>query len=261
MDELQGLNLINVNGEYRGIIERNFYSPNADKYIIHYKTPNGYDKTDMTSDHFKLFKSYVKIKSDRYDIIKSKDIKHIYHFSPIQNAPSILETGIVSRKFAKLSQIPIVTTDPNRFDGKLDMISASISFPNYKMLYKLTMNGMTLVICDISPRILLSKLDTEFYYTNAASLDFQFYDSEDLQTNEAFLSMFDKKNRDPGIPNNYPTDPQAEILVNNIIKKDFINEIIIPGHDNCLEKLCNDKGMNYVITKSLHKPRCDWSRW
>ena len=85
MDELQGLNLINKEGYYQGIIERNFYSQNVERCIIYYKKDNlEYKKTDMTKEEFLKYSTYAKLKSDRYEIIKKKNINHLYHFLPIQ---------------------------------------------------------------------------------------------------------------------------------------------------------------------------------
>ncbi len=261
MNELEGLNLIDKNGDFHGIIEKNVFDNNLQKHFIHYKTDNGYDTVAMDIEKFQSFNSYVKIKSDRYDLIRSKGIGHLYHFSPIENAPSILNMGILSRKYANDIKLPIMTTDPNRRDGKLDMISASISYPNYKMRYKLEQSGMNLVIYDISPKILLAKLDTEFYYTNAANAIFALYDKEELKSNAAFASMFDKTNREPNLPYNYPTDPQAEVLINHRISKDYINMLILPTSDSYLERLCEEADMDHVVTRKLSLPRCDWRRW
>ena len=263
MDELQGLHLINTEGYCHGIIERNFYNPNRQKYIIHFKQEDSSYKTiDMQSEEFNRYSSYAKLKSDRYDIIINRNINHIYHFSPIENTASILEHGILSRDYCNALGITNVITDPNRLDGELNKISASISYPNYKMKYSLEVNeGYRFVIYDINPRLLLSKLDIQFYHTNAACGIFNNINRRTLTTNEAFLNMFYEEYREPNLNISYTTDPQAEILVDTEIPKRFIEDVHTKYNDDNIKKLCIEKEYNYHPNYSIYMGRCDYARW
>lgn len=262
MDELQGLNYIDKDGYCKGIIEKAFYSTKIGKYIVCYKTPElKYYILQMKPEAFNLFNLYAGIRSERYDIIKNKSITDIYHFSPVENTASILEYGIFSRDFTDLLSIPSIITDQNRFDGELNKISASISFPNYKMKYSLELHGFRFVIYNINPRILLTKLDTQFYHTNAAKAIFYNIDKRNLTTNDAFLNMFYQDNRHPNIPDNYTTDPQAEVLIDSCIPNDYIEEIIVNNDDKDIEKLCEEKRLKYTIDRNLHRYRIDWRQW
>ena len=264
MDDLNGLYLINKNGICLGTVEANYYSKNCNKQIIHYKTlDNEYKKGDMDLDKFNLYMETAKLKSDRYKIIKQKMITHIYHFSPIQNTANILEYGLFSREYANILCIPIVTTDSLRLDGELNKISASISFPNYKMRYKLECEGVKLVIYDINPRLLLTKLDTQFYHTNAANAMFCGRNKKEYATNEAFKTMFKPGGRNENLRPCYTTDPQAEILVDTCIPKDYIEDIVINRYDDNedIKRLCYEKNFKYSIDDTLYKPRLDWMDW
>ena len=262
MDELQGLHLINVMGTCHGTIERNFYNPGRDKYIIHYKALDGsYKVHGLEPEEFERYSSYAKLKSDRYDIINNRDIRHMYHFSPINNITSILNTGLYSREKCERENINIEITDQNRFDGELNRISTSISFPNYRMRYSLEKQNFNLVIYDINPKILLSKLDTQFYYTNAANAIFRYTDKRLLTTNEALEGLFTPVNREPGLYRNYTTDPQAEILVNEEVPNCFINGIITKNYNANIEEICNQKRLRYEVNSSLYSYRSDYARW
>ena len=263
MDELQGLHLINTEGYCHGTIERNFYNPNRQKYIIHFKQEDGSYKTiDMQTKEFNRYSSYAKLKSDRYDIIKERHINHIYHFSPIENTDSILEYGLLSREYSKKMNISNVITDPERLDGQLNKISASISYPNCKMKYRLEVNeGYRFVIYDINPRLLLSKLDIQFYYTNAACGIFNNINRRTLTTNEAFLNMFDEEYREPNLDISYTTDPQAEILVDTEIPKRFIEEVHTKFMNPEIKTLCLEKGYGYHPNYDIYMGRSDYMRW
>ncbi len=262
MDELQGLHLINSLGKCHGTIERNFYNPGRDKYIIHYQALTGeYKVKGLEPEEFLRYSSYAKLKSDRYDILNKRDIRHMYHFSPISNVESILDTGLYSRQKCQEEDIEIEYTDENRFDGELNKISTSISFPNYRMRFSLERQGYNLVIYDINPRILLSKLDTQFYRTNAANAIFKNIDKRTLTTNEAFEGLFTEVNREPGLYRNYTTDPQAEVLIDTEIPDYFIDGIITKYYDRDIEELCGQKRLRYEVNSTLYSYRSDYARW
>ena len=263
MSELQGLNYIDGNGFYKGTIENNFYNEKTDEYVIDYKSPKLYYYVlKMNKDEYESFKYYALVRSERYNIIKSKNITDLYHFSPIENIDSILKCGLCSRDFAKLVGVNVIFTDQNRYDGELNKISTSISFPNYKMKYSLELHeNFKFVIYSINPRILLAKLDTQFYHTNAANAIFSNIDKKALTTNEAFLSMFDQYNRDPFIPDNYTTDPQAEVLIDTCIPSSYIEKVIVDEDNIEIEDLCEQKKLVYKKDINLNRGRQDWRRW
>ncbi len=263
MDELQGLNFIDDNGNFKGIIERNFYGNNCHKHIIHYQDENlNYQTEAMDNDKFTIFARSAKLKSERYSFIKSRGIGHIYHLSPIANTKSILEYGILSREFANLISLPIIATDPLRLDGELDKISASISFPNYKMRYTLEKRDrLTLTMYDISPRLLLTKLDTQFYHTNAANAIFYDINKSILTKNEALIGMFSENNRDTNLHSRFTTDPQAEILVDHSIPKQYIKRVITKYPNRDIKNLCDEKEFTYECIPDLYAPRMDYRRW
>jgi hypothetical protein len=69
-----------------------------------------------------------------------KNIKALYHFTPIWNIPSILEHGLLSRDQCEDTNNIIFYniygkyTDKDRYDGRKDCISCSINKPYFNML-------------------------------------------------------------------------------------------------------------------------------
>jgi hypothetical protein len=71
-----------------------------------------------------------------------KNIKSLYHFTPIFNIPNILKYGLLSRdQFENIGNMMFYNlfglyTDKDRNDGRKEYISCSINKPFYKMLKK-----------------------------------------------------------------------------------------------------------------------------
>ena len=69
-----------------------------------------------------------------------KNIKYLYHFTPIVNIPSILKFGLLSRDQFENTDVALYNnlcglyTDKNRYDGRKEYISCSINKPFYEML-------------------------------------------------------------------------------------------------------------------------------
>ena len=262
MDDLHGIRIINAYGKYKGLLDYYEFKPEKIKYVIYYMTDDReYHDALVSKDKFEAYKAIAKIRSDRYKLLNYHMVYHAYHFSPVENTSSILTYGLGSREFLELLNTPYMFTDPNRFDGELNRISTSLSFPNYKMRCSLESQGYELMIYDIDPRIYLAKLDTQFYYTNAANNAFRYIDKSLLTTNEALDGMFTEVNREPNIYKGYTTDPQAEALVDTNIPLEYINGIISSYDNSKVRRLCYEKGLNYNIDSSLFSYRCDYARW
>ena len=254
--DMRGTYLIDdANGKLFAVLE--YYSPipgtNESILYFFYRDENG--RRIYDSLRYEFDKEFEKFKSDRYFFMHKSSINHVYHFSPIENTQSILEHGILSREEAGIRNVGIEITDPNRFDGELNKISASISFPNYKMRYSLEQKGKNLVIYDIDPRILLCKLDTQFYYTNAANSVFRNLDKSRFTTNEALKGMFTDYKREQELDRSFPTDPQAEVLIDTEIPLKFINGVITKEEDYDIEFLCKERGISYSVDKALYDKR------
>lgn len=177
------------------------------------------------------------------EAIKERGIKELIHFTKMKNLKNILEYGICSTKYLDSNKIDYLNNDFLRLDDKYDYISISVSFPNYKLLFKKRRECKeAYVVISINPEILLEK-ECLFYPTNAANSRFQ-DDSYEYSSFLDFEKMFE--NLLGKIPKNYPKDSQAEILIKNIIEKEYINYVYLEKNDY------TEKRGSYIHPKAEH---------
>ncbi|MGL6114255.1 MAG: DarT ssDNA thymidine ADP-ribosyltransferase family protein [Cetobacterium sp.] len=178
-----------------------------------------------------------------YKIIQEREIKEIIHFTQMSNLKNILNYGLCSVEYLEKKNISFIQNDFVRLDDRYDYISVSVSFPNYKMLYcKRNETLEPYVVISIKPEILLDK-QCLFFSTNAANHKFQ---NELIErSNPSNLEeFFDIGLND--LPKNYPLDPQAEILIKDIIETNYINCIYLEKND------FNEKRANYIHPNAKH---------
>lgn len=199
----------------------------------------------------------------RREIINRRQIRNLVHFTRLENLKSILRSGILSKEILINGQIEYLENDHYRLDYEDNHISTSVTFPNYKLLYKFTMDNpdATYVILDINPEIVNESLETIFCQTNAAS-SFAVHD----KNAKGFENMFKGPKRNKYIPDNYTSDPQAEIMIPNKITLDNIDAIETGPRENIETKqMINNMAKvykkNYYPNSSMFRPRSDWSDW
>ena len=203
-----------------------------------------------------------KLKRFRMSILKNRSITRLVHFTPADNLESILENGMLSRNFMNQNDFGYWYTDDNRLDGKLDYISNSITFPNYKMFYKKEKQcpNTKWVVLSISSGILIDKFDTEFYRMNAAANDPLKCRFEPC-SNDALEDMFYLEDRDPYIPLNYTTDPQAEVLIKDSVDSSYITCVETVCPNDMVRSLALNSGISYNPYSELFTYRKDFARW
>ena len=109
--------------------------------------------------------------------------------------------------------------------------SLSIGFPNYKMFYGIQRDHQneTWVILCIHPQVLWD-LDCAFCAANAASNDVKAIPLDHRRTLSAMRAMYadwpGKARSELNIPNNYPTNPQAEVLALQGVPRKYIMGIL-----------------------------------
>lgn len=164
-------------------------------------------------------------------IVKHRGITSVFHFTKAGNIPSILEHGLHGREKLFSKGIAFELNDEYRNDGFPDAICASLSFPNYKMLYFLRNKypGDDWAILRLDVR-LLWELPCIFCASNAASAEVKKYPLVEkrgfLAINCLFGDVFRGiQRKDLNIPESYPTDPQAEVLILESLSPDYILNI------------------------------------
>ncbi|BCW96357.1 MAG: DarT ssDNA thymidine ADP-ribosyltransferase family protein [Fimbriimonadales bacterium] len=204
-------------------------------------------------------------------ICERREISQIVHFTHIANLETVLRHGLLSIQELQRRNIPYRWNDDQRWDGRPDAICTSITFPNYRMFYRYrqSANGEWIVLAFDSS--LLWTRRCAFCWTNAASNNIRFTLSrniDSLMTPEAFERMFaeevsGKSRSQLGIPSNYTTDPQAEVLFLEPLPVSQLRAIYVYSSD-VASRVRNTVGeyANLVRSNSAYfSPRSDWSHW
>ena len=202
-----------------------------------------------------LIKEHREIKL----FIESRSIKHLIHFTQVENLEGILKNGLVNRKELEESNREFCENDQLRLDAKSDSISLSISFPNHLMFYKYRkQNEKTKgwVVLFLSTDILYT-YNCYFCKHNAADSKISHADSNSLKGINALREMFSESNEkkrtrsEQKLEDCYPTDPQAEVLVLGNIPIKHIQVIGVANSD--LEKELSKKLENWTSFNMLAK--------
>ena len=171
------------------------------------------------------------------EILEEKNIRWLYHFTRVENLPNILRYGILPRTELNNGIINSHTNDEFRYDKCEDAICMSVSFPNYRMFYYLRDNnkGTKWVVLEIDASV-LNDFSCAFCCTNAGNRKSYSIPLTERMGNEAFKEIFDEQpgchtREELSISSNYPTDPQAEILVFGNIPVSYINAVFFNDYD------------------------------
>ena len=162
------------------------------------------------------------------EVIKSREITALLHFTAENNIDSIIEKGLIPRAFIKNIIPNAICNDNYRYDNRELYNCLSITFPNNKMFYTLRMNNIDVKWGVIGFNInILFEYECLFCFTNAANSCISCLKDEDLKGRDALKKLFgdvpNYKREDLNLPINFPTDPQAEVLIKGVIHpKDII---------------------------------------
>ena len=194
------------------------------------------------------------------EIVEQRNIISLFHFTHIKNLESILKYGLLSRiKVEGLPERPdLIVNDNLRLDGHPETISLSIGFPNYKMFSVYSKNPEEWVVIELK-REVLWELDCKFFVENAAKKD-----ARNVSLEKLFQDFNSIHRNDLSIPDGYPTNPQAEVLVfSPIPPKYFLNVYFCNPHS--LSTWVNDHGNGhkdlFVVKPGYFSWRCDYEFW
>ena len=153
--------------------------------------------------------------------------------------------------------------DEFRLDGLLDGICCSIGFPNYKLFYKFRSTNINKhwVVLEIIPDILLNTEGWKVFSGNAAGSRLEILEYKDLELEKIFTSNHNTNKRDAlHIPDGYPTNPQAELIIPKSIPVKYIKSLNFCNEEdlNKYNKLWN---IDCLLNKSLFSKRLDWKYW
>ena len=216
--------------------------------------------------------SYQKFLYEKYGImyenieiikkIDERNIERFVHFTNIKNLDSILSEGLLPVEKLREQGIEYVGNDPERKDDRLDASSLSVSAPNYKMFcsYRCKCPNESWVVISYHAKS-VADLNCAYFDTNAASNSFLECAWNARTRVRAFESMFTKERQ--GLYSYETTDPQAEVMVKDIIPSEYINEIFFNEGSGVLLAEYQKKYPNIKMSckKAYFEPRRDYQRW
>lgn len=193
-----------------------------------------------------------------------RGIAELIHFTHVDNLVSILRYGLIPRLYLENEALRLVIrpvfADNQRVDGVKDANCLSISFPNYRMLYGKSRNQQDRwVVLNLSIEILLQYVAL-FSESNAAcsgrKLGTGVKGIEALFKDEALRHQL-------RIPDNFTTNPEAEVLQRSVIPPAWIKEVYFYSQGS-LDKMTSELNRAHVegkVDKNYFAPRSDYSHW
>jgi len=204
----------------------------------------------------------------------SRGITKLVHFTRCENLSSILRLGILDRRTLSLRvpQEKIHINDQKRLDQFLQAISVSISYPNYKLFFRYQKQiGGSWVVLILKPDILW-EFDCAFCSENAAAKNVTSIGIDKRRNPNHLREMFGNfknhkntvKRNEISIPNNFTTNPQAEVLVFSSISPKMITEVYFQdqnSHDEWLAINGLQHNIEFMINGGFFSPRVDYPFW
>jgi hypothetical protein len=155
------------------------------------------------------------------EIVDDRGISILLHFTRTENLPSIITHGLLPRATMERLEVTGLVNDPLRIDGHLDASCLSIGFPNDRLFwtYRVRKPKSSWVVLGFEVA-LLWEYSCAFCPINAASSSIRIRPLAELQSFLTLAELFDSTpyflpglSRSPDIPRDWPTHPQAEVLL------------------------------------------------
>ena len=209
----------------------------------------------LTASEHTLFDRLQEKEIDQF--LVQRGITTLYHFTHISNVRKIRQYGLIPRFLLDYEAIRLVVkpyfSDLRRFDERRDQSCFSITFPNYKMLYKKRQAiGDKWVVLKLNASLLKTHY-FEFTCTNGASGSVprtpgssglaRLFDNESLRISK-------------NLKQNETTDPQAESVTDSYIKPSAIEMIYVYNEDQ--KRNLERQGIKAMINKDVFGNRHDF---
>lgn len=205
--------------------------------------------------------------------VKERGIAALVHFTRIDNLPSVMQHGLCVPSECTNQKLKPVRNDKYRHDGA-DAVCSTITVPNYRMFFPLRQNapaGTNWAVIAINPAVLW-ETDCAFCVTNAASASVTAIPLARRKGLEALKQMFadypGKARSELNIPNNYTTNPQAEVLLLEGVPLKYIFGLVFNTANLAAEYKAKYEGKPPLHThiKTYHfssyfQPRKDYEHW
>jgi len=196
-----------------------------------------------------------RIADENLKYLIEREVKWLYHFTYVDNIVSILKYGILSRNNQERKGVESKYNDPNETGS--NYISVSIEWPNYKMFYKKRIDNpheRFAVVC-ISIYA-LTECQYRMYSTNSSK---GYGSSLVKNANDLY---YDSPSRKSLLSKKFPTDPQAELRISDMIPKEYIRAVYFETQKD-LKDYSNVNGMNtlFRVASDLFASRKDYEYW
>lgn len=196
--------------------------------------------------------------------LTNRNVRSLFHFTAVNNVPGILNYGI---RPSNLVPPGTLINDHQRLD-RTNAACLTISFPNYKYFYslrnRLGNENKSWAVIEICSSLLWEE-DCIFCTTNAAAALVTSIPLQNRRGLPALAAMFDDfqdiKRASLRIPPQYPTNPQAEVLVINGVPANKILRIWFntPGPLEYFN--INYQQHTFKFGNQYFIPRMDYLNW
>lgn len=172
-----------------------------------------------------------------YDILKTRGVTRLCHFTKFQNLTHIITSADGILASSSIRQDTKNVNDTARYDGELDFVCCSVQYPNSWFLKRAMQNNLDVifgewVVLYIDLGILEYK-NTKFCPCNASRGNGAYISKNMDNIDSIFaptVSTFAYQ-RTPKMLSCCPTDGQAEILIENSIPREYIKGIAVGNED------------------------------
>jgi hypothetical protein len=199
--------------------------------------------------------------------VVARGIDYLWHFTRIENVASVLNVGLLPRSTLVAQAANVTYNDQFRFDGQLAANCLSVGHPNYKMFYSLRCQNpnQQWVVIAFKPEVLWVK-DCAFCHENAASNNVTAIPINHRKGLAAFQRMFAPVAGKPDratlrLPDDCPTNPQAEILVFGTIEPEYIEGVVTPSKQIETELKLRHPNFEFLYHRALYSSRVDYEHW
>lgn len=198
------------------------------------------------------------------EYVAERKIGFLTHFTRASNLGDILQRGLVPRNVLAGEGYGHFN-DQHRYDGT-NAVCLSIHFPNYKMFWGVRQENKDVdwVILIIRAEVLWM-LPCAFCVTNAASATVTAVALEQRRTLAALQALYadwgDLSRATLGIPDNFPTNPQAEVLMLNGVPRNYIYCALVLNTATQQAMQAQYPGLDVRVNASYFRYRQDYAHW
>lgn len=193
-----------------------------------------------------------------------RNIDCLFHFTPVDHLDSILRRGLLVPSACAKQATGMKPNDTVRYDRQ-DAICLTVEWPNYKVFYPFRQKDTRpWAVIAVQHRVLWEKRVC-FNKTNAADNSMSGQSFEARQGLAKFLELFGdccgKIRADLKITDNFPTNPQAEVLCLDTIEPSYFMAVLLDNREAYERFKPAYPNVDIRLDDYYHSPRLDYEHW